>query len=417
MAVGMRVVVVMRAVVVMRRAHGRLFRRLFGRAQLFKGALGAARYGGAVNEGLEFETVATAELRAEDREAWLRLRAGDPALESPYHHPDYHALVDRHQGGGKLRLARRAGSLVAVLPWQGGRFARPSGMPLSDYQSVIGEPVPVAAMLRGEAVGAFHYSAMPSASGEPTARVEIEDPESWRAAQGGSYRRHLKSTRRRVRKAEDEIGARRVVAQSRDIDAYTALMGWKRGKFRETGKFDVLANAAASGLLRELWERGPDAGLRCDLHALYLGERLAACDLGLTDGRVFHSWIVGYDPELTPYAPGIQLLEALIDRAPALGYRVIDLGPGLDGYKRHYASHPRAVSGGVVTLPGAAGAVAAAYRGLEQRLGGHTGDALGKLRRRYSQVAACEPALPARARAMADAVHTHLRQRTPSQQV
>ena len=362
-------------------------------------------------DGLQIETVATAALSDADRAAWLALRAADPRLESPYHHPDYHALVDRHQGGGQLSLARRDGTLVAVLPWQGGRFARPSGMPMSDYHGVIGMDVPVATLLARQPVGAFHFSAMPDPEGEPTARIAFESADTWRAAQGGSYRRHLKSTRRRIRKAEDEIGAPRVVVQSRDIDAFRTLMAWKRDKFAETGKFDVLANPGTSGLLRELWERGTEAGLRCDLHALYFGDRLAACDLGLTDGHVFHSWIVGYDSDLLPYAPGIQLLEGVIDHGPALGYRVIDLGPGLDGYKRHYASHPRHVGGGVITLPGAAGVAAATYQRLEDALRERTDDALGKLRRRYSQIAACETAGGARARALLDAVGGELRRR------
>ena len=364
-----------------------------------------------MSDSLSITTVSADALSGDDRAAWLTLRAAHPELESPYHHPDYHALVHRHMGGGKLTLARRGDTLAAVLPWQGGRFARPSGAPMSDYQTVIADPADTPALpdlLAGQAVGAFHYTAMADIEGEETARIEIDAAESWRASQDGSYRRHLKSTRRRIRKAESEVGERRLVHQSRDIDAYAALMRWKAEKFAETGKYDVLANAGTSGLLRELWERGPGAELRADLHALYLGDRIAACDLGLTDGRVFHSWIVGYDAELLPYAPGIQLLEGVIDASEGLGYRVIDLGPGLDGYKRHYASHARRVSGGVATLPSAAGAIAGLYDRAEDALRGRTGDALGKLRRRYSQIAACEPRLGARSRAMGEALGGHL---------
>ncbi|MEM7728760.1 MAG: GNAT family N-acetyltransferase [Pseudomonadota bacterium] len=359
---------------------------------------------------LQLETLATSDLSDADRDGWLSLRAADPLLESPYHHPDYHSLADRHQGGGKLTLAREDGRLVAILPWQGGTFARPSGAPLSDYQAVIGRNVAVERMLAGQAVGAFHYTAMPAADGVETARMEIGTAETWRADQGGSYRRHLKSTRRRARKAEEDVGAPRTVIQSRDIDAYRTLMEWKRGKFIETGKYDVLANDGTSGLLRDLWERGPTAALRADLHVLYFGDRIAACDLGLTDGHVFHSWIVGYDPDLLAYAPGIQLLEALIDESDALGYSVIDLGPGTDGYKRHYATHPRRVAPGVVTLPSPAGWLASGYAKAEGAMRARTGDALGKLRRRYSQIAACEPGLAKRCAAMVGAVGQRFRQ-------
>ena len=245
---------------------------------------------------------------------------------------------------------------------------------------------------------------MPAAEGEETCRMEIENAEAWRGDRDSSYRRHLKSTRRRIRKSEEEVGPRHIVTQSRDIDAYKTLMGWKRDKFAETGKYDVLASPGNSGLLRALWERGPATALRADLHVLYFGDRMAAADLGLTDGHVFHSWIVGYDPDLLSYAPGIQLLECLIDAAPTLGYRTIDLGPGTDGYKRHYASHPRQIADGVIILPSAAGYLAAGYDKMEAALSQKTGDALGKLRRRYSQIAACEPHFGGRSRAMIQAI-------------
>jgi CelD/BcsL family acetyltransferase involved in cellulose biosynthesis len=360
---------------------------------------------------LQIETRPLQDLPEEVRSQWLALRAADPALESPYHHPDYHALVEVHQGGGKISIARRDGVIVALLPWQGGRFARPSGAPLSDYQTVIGQDVGVDALLKGQAVGAFHYTALPDENGEETTRLEIGTAEQWRADRDGSYRRHLKSTRRRTRKATEEIGEPRIVTQSRDVDAYQALMTWKRDKFRETGKFDVLANPGTSGLLRALWERGPTAELRADLHVLYFGDRIAACDLGLTDGHVFHSWIVGYDPDLLSYAPGIQLLEGLIDAADPLGYRVIDLGAGTDGYKRHYATHPRHVAAGVVALPSPAGMLASTYDRMENGLRENTGDALGKLRRRYSQIAACEPNPGRRIAAISAALGYKLRQK------
>ena len=123
---------------------------------------------------------------------------------------------------------------------------------------------------------------------------------------------------------------------SRNIDVYAALLKWKREKFAQTGKYDVLSADWTQSLIRTLWERGQEADLRCDMHALYFGNRLAAIDLGLSDGQIFHSWMVAYDDELSEYAPGIQLLEGLIDASAETGYRRIDMGDGLDGYKRHY---------------------------------------------------------------------------------
>jgi len=81
--------------------------------------------------------------------------------------------------------------------------------------------------------------------------------------------------------------AKRIELFSRDIDVYAALLKWKRAKFSITGKYDVLSAEWTQSLIRKLWERGQKADLRCDMHALYFGDRLAAIDLGLSDGDVF----------------------------------------------------------------------------------------------------------------------------------
>lgn len=362
----------------------------------------------------QIETIAFDALSDADRAAWLALRDGNPELESPYHHPDYHAAVDRHFGPVQLTIYREDGLLRAVLPWQGKRFGRPSGAPFSDYQAVIGE-MPIEALLKSAPIGCFRFSAMPSdeTSGIATSRCEISDPETWRQAQNGSYRRHRKSNARRIRKAEDEVGERRTVFQSRDAHAYDTLMDWKTQKFSETGKYNVLGSSGAKALLRALWDRGPEAPLRADMQVLYFGDRIAACDLGLTDGHVFHSWIIGYDPELTTYSPGIQLLEATVDAMPDLGYRIIDLGAGQQGYKRHYATHPRYVYDGVITVPSVSGWLSASYNRAEilTRKSGY--DTLGKLRRRYAQIAACNPHPVGQARAIFEGVGQKLG-RSPS---
>lgn len=79
-------------------------------------------------------------------------------------------------------------------------------------------------------------------------------------------------------------------------------------------------------LLQTLWQEQAQEELHADMHALYFGNTLAAIDFGLSDGVTFHSWMVAYNNELQHLAPGIQLLEELIDGAGELGYNRIDLG-------------------------------------------------------------------------------------------
>ena len=348
-----------------------------------------------------------------DWAAWAQIRAKNPDIHSPYFHPDYTRLLAELRPDVRIVCQYEAdGTPVAFLPVQGQRFARPVGAPMSDYHAIITnhDDVTYNSLLSGSGIGAYHYSCATDVSRlrmtqilsrSETAAIDIEtSAEDWRAGRDGSYRRHLKSNRRRTRKAEEAVGPKRIELFSRNIDVYAALLKWKREKFSQTGKYDVLSADWTQDLIRTLWERGEQADLRCDMHALYFGDRLAAIDLGLSDGKIFHSWMVAYDDELSEYAPGIQLLEGLIDACAETGYRRIDMGEGLDGYKRHYASASKAVASGLVPISGAAGRLSRIYAAAERWGVGPLKDAPGKLRRRYSQIAACEDHTKGRVRHM-----------------
>lgn len=351
--------------------------------------------------------------------AWADMRANNAALRSPYFHPDYTRLLAELRPDVRIICQYDAeGTPTAFLPVQGQRFARPVGAPMSDYHAIItrSDDVTYDSVLSSSGIGAYHYSCAVDVkrlstaqilSTTETAAIDIDGTaEDWRKDRDGSYRRHLKSNRRRTRKAEEQIGEKRIELFSRDIDVYSTLLTWKREKFAQTGKYDVLSSNWTQDLIRKLWERGPKAALRCDMHALYFGDQLAAIDLGLSDGDVFHSWMVAYNDELSEYAPGIQLLEALIDASETTMYRRIDMGEGLDGYKRHYASASQIVATGLVPISGAAGRLSRIYAATERWGVGHLKDAPGKLRRRYSQIAACEDKAGGRVRHMLAAFAT-----------
>jgi len=354
-----------------------------------------------------------------DWSAWANMRRNNLDLRSPYFHPDYTRLLAELRPDVRIVCQYDAnGKPLAFLPIQGRRFARPVGAPMSDYHAIITDrdDITYESLLTATGIGAYHYSCATDAkrlrgpqilSTNETAAIDIvSTPEAWRKERDGSYRRHLKSNRRRTRKAEEDIGTKRIDLFSRDIDVYGSLLKWKREKFSQTGKYDVLSADWTQALIRSLWERGTKAELRCDMHALYFGDRLAAIDLGLSDGDVFHSWMVAYNDEFSGYAPGIQLLEGLIDATPETGYARIDMGEGLDGYKRHYSSASRDVVSGLVPISGAAGRLSRIYAATERWGVGRLKDAPGKLRRRYSQIAACEDAASGRVRHMVAAFTT-----------
>lgn len=357
------------------------------------------------------------ELSEVDQKAWTKLRLANPRTYSPYFHMDYTQLISELRDDVYIACIYDTQTPIGFLPYQGQRFARPVGAPMTDYHGFICHyDIPALHIIKSAGIGAFHYSSSVNTSMHSFSQTEDEGvlmniekgPETWRQERDSSYRRHLKSNRRRIRKATEDIGEPRFEWLSTDQKVFDQLITWKKQKFSETGKYDVLSADWTMTLLKTLWSR-QKADLRCDMHALYFGDRLAAVDLGLSDGETFHSWIVAYDSELHSYAPGIQLLEALIDAANNIGYHQIDLGAGTDGYKRHYASEDVKVSGGFIAAQGSAAALSNLYNKAEAFGQKALKDAPGKLRRRYSQIAACEDSLSGRAKAMLGAVATNRR--------
>ena len=354
------------------------------------------------------------ELSETDRTAWAALRKSNGATYSPYFHLDYTLLLSELRDDVFIACVYEKDLPIAFLPYQGPRFARPVGAPMTDYHGFIcreDADFDTVEILKAAGIGALHFSA--SINSQMSPHFQYEDDgvlmdlgsgaENWRSERDSSYRRHLKSNRRRTRKATEDIGKPRFVWQSKDQAIFDQLIDWKKGKFAETGKYDVLSAHWTMALLERLWQRN-NGGLKCDMQALYFGDRLAAVDLGLSDGQTFHSWIVAYDGELQSYGPGIQLLEGLIDASKELGYRYIDLGVGTDGYKRHYATTPISAGAGFIAAQGSAAALSNLYSKAEIFGQKALKDAPGKLRRRYTQIAACEDSVSGRAKAMFDAV-------------
>lgn len=368
------------------------------------------------------------------RENWQSWVSDNPDLYSPYFHPGFFDTVAKFCPDIHVLSLSQGDGCVALLPFQakvkaGGRvgYARPVGAPMSDYHGLIypnhfnanAADLDLQKALTQAGFGAFHFSAVPKPQTPigryartitPCTVMRFPDGAAvWRAARDASYRRHLKSTRRRIKKSL-EIGERRFEFQSRSQEAFATLIRLKREKFKTTGKYDVLSVPWTQNLLKRLWEDGANpktsSGVWADMHVLYFGDKIAAIDLGLTDGTTFHSWMVAYNGDFHTLAPGIQLLEALIDESQALRYTCIDLGEGLDGYKRHYASTPVSVASGFIAARGPTAALSRLYGSWEKFGESHLGDFgkwPAKARRRYAQISACDKSLRGRTKAVLQA--------------
>jgi CelD/BcsL family acetyltransferase involved in cellulose biosynthesis len=124
------------------------------------------------------------------------------------------------------------------------------------------------------------------------------------------------------------------------------VIALKRRQYAATGSPDYFARAEHVELLRRLAgaRDGDFAGV---LSAVYAGEHLLAGHFGLRSGPILHWWFPVYDQRFSRLSPGWLLLCAVIEAAPELGIERIDLGRGVDEYKR------RAMTGYQVVCQGA----------------------------------------------------------------
>lgn len=367
-------------------------------------------------EAPKFVVKRPGELTLPERRRWTKLRASNPALYSPYFDIVYCDHVSAIRPDSYVVIALRGDKPAAFLPYQSaGKFAAPIGAPMTDYHGVIkhpSEPLDAARLLQAAGLSVFSFNSlidvpfdesdMPLTirSEHEAAAMDIsKGADAWRTERDGSYRRSLKSLRRRIRKTEAEHGERHFVFRCKDKDVFDQLMAWKHLQFKTTGKYDVLSAGWTMELLTRLWHAA-ESELHCELHALYFGDRLAAVDFGLTDGPTYHSWIVAYDNSFAALSPGMQLLEGIIDEAASLGYKKIDLGAGTDGYKKNYATDTMVVKSGFVAIQGMAGKLLSAYGKAEVLGQDRLSDLPGKMRRRYTQIANCDPRFTSRAKAM-----------------
>jgi CelD/BcsL family acetyltransferase involved in cellulose biosynthesis len=165
-----------------------------------------------------------------------------------------------------------------------------------------------------------------------------------RASRSGKDK--VAEARRLSRKLEREHGPLQFIAESADVTLLDAVIALKRRQYAETGARDYFSESRQLDLVRRLFECG-DTDFGGVLSAIYAGPHLLAAHFGLRAGPVLHWWFPVYDPQFARFSPGWVLLRAVTDAAPEMAIERIDLGRGIDDYKR------RAMTGYQVVCQGA----------------------------------------------------------------
>jgi CelD/BcsL family acetyltransferase involved in cellulose biosynthesis len=363
-----------------------------------------------------FETPLS-ELSTRDREGWRALALAQGKLISPYLMPEFADMVDAERGDVRVVIAEENGAPVGFFACHVGAdgVVRPVGAPLSDYQGFAGRSglhVPHDALLRTLGARSLVYENwIGPAPGKVSARggsavIDLTGgADAWFESRQVSHRSHFKKMDQRRRKAEREFGKVRVVFGDPLGERYAALKAWKSAQYRASGLLDLFDVSWIDAVLAGTAARafGPFRGL---VASLYLGEELAAVEMGMAAGGVYHSWIPAYDPRFASVSPGLLLLHGILERAQALGIERIDLGRGEQAYKAYYTDYETPLSAGRACRPGVAATGAGLWAMAESMsaiLPEPLASAPVRLRRRWTHTAAVEPELSGRVRRMAGA--------------
>lgn len=314
--------------------------------------------------GLRCEVVTPAELGAPERARWAEIRQASPELASPFFAYEFTASVAAARADARVAVLERDRAIVGFLPFHAGRTAigRPIGTKLSDYQGAIVEPsvewsAPELVRLAGLRAYSFDHLVAAQAPFRPFfARVDVspvidlsEGYEAYLRGQREAGRDDgLREAAKKRRRLERRFAVRFELHEP-DRRAVATLLCWKSEQYRRTGVFDVLSRPWVIAVLERLHATQTDelAGV---LSCLYADEKLIAVHFGIRAGCVLHSWFPAYDVEYAKLSPGLVLLQAIVEAAPAHGIRTIDLGKGSETYKDRLANRAIELGAGSLEL-------------------------------------------------------------------
>jgi CelD/BcsL family acetyltransferase involved in cellulose biosynthesis len=317
-----------------------------------------------------------------ERGRWSELQRASSLYRSPFFRPEFTVAVARVRDV-RVAVIEDGGAVAGFFPFEVGRrrSGRPVGRPFSDYHGVViddAAELDPRALVRACGLGTWSFDHLPAglAAFAPFALGRGRSPYLDLAQGFDAYledrrtRSEIRGVLRKQRKLDRELGPLRFVADTHAPGLLDRLVGWKRLQYAQTGVRDVLADAGSRDLLRVVHE-SRSAGFSGMLSVLYAGDLVAGMHLGLRSGPVLHGWFPTYNPDLQRYSPGLLLMLALAEAAPALGIKEIDLGKGDARYKEALASGSVPLYEGRVGSHPVLGRIQASAHRMVRRAGVH----------------------------------------------
>lgn len=288
---------------------------------------------------------------------WSEIQTCTFDLESPFFRPEYTVALSRASEDiyvGILHGDSAVGS--GYFPFQLVRPGHGRNLPMCDYQGVI---APRTLDLRakdvvrgcGLEVWEFDHLKLPNPGYNRYVDYTVESPiidiskglDAYKAALGPDGKRHMAKTASVARKTQRELGNIVLVDDCQDSNVMEKMHRWRSEKYGTVTEWQQRT--------LEIIRTTKTPKFSGVLSALYAGNHLIAVHFGIRSQGILHWWFPAYNPKFASYAPGIQLLLAIVERSPDIGIRKIDLGMGQQDYKRRFGNAANSVACGSVDIP------------------------------------------------------------------
>lgn len=301
------------------------------------------------------------ELGAPERARWDALRAASHECRSPYFSFPYIQAIGAVRRDARVVIIEDDGAITGFLPVQrSSRFAAMGlGAPISDVQGLIATApytLDPASLCRALQVGRIDILSTPAGHAALSAHLHGRSETFVTRLHGlsdGGFERQLrtenpgtvKKQNQKRRKLERDHGPLRFTAFNRNRADLESLLDWKRRQCRATRQPPVWETPWVAAALDRIWALDdPDFRLVfCTLHA---GETLAGGLVLLQSGPLLHAWIIGYEPALAVYSPGVLVGRAAMGWAADSGFAEVDWGGGRYDFKEMLTHEVRPMAWG-----------------------------------------------------------------------
>ena len=328
---------------------------------------------------LDVAVIPAAQLSREDVEAWSSFQEADPTLASPFFRPEFTEAIAAIRNDVYVGVLSDDGRTVGFFPFQRGR--RPIGAPVggrrSNYHGVIAEPGTdwdAVALVRACGLRIWDFDHV-VASQRQFAPFHSALGESYCVDVSGGFEEYVRRReaagsrviprlRQKARRFEREVGPLRFESHVADPEVLHTMMGWKSEQYRRTGMVDKFAIGSNVRMLERI-HACQSPGFSSMLTALYVGDQLAAVDMGIRSRSVYHSWFPAYNRELSRHSPGLVLYLKLLESAQSLGLKTIDFGKDHAQYKERMATDLIPLAEGSVLVPSPYAAIRRTRRRIE----------------------------------------------------